>query len=80
MINIVQIDIFHYNDKTKKYKAFNINPTDDNDAVFVSLTAGSKQDSTRDRVVLKLDKKELAYLLLEGRKIYDNLVDKERGY
>ncbi len=77
---MAQIDIFHYNDKTKKYKAFNINPTDDNDAVFVSLTAGSKQDGKRERVVLKLDKKELAYLILEAQKIYGNLIDKDKGY
>lgn len=80
MISITTLDIFHYNDKTKKYKAFNINPTDVNDAVFVSLTSGSKSDNQRDRIVVKLSRQELAYLIMQTNKIFDELSEEEKGY
>ena len=77
---MTQLDIFHYNDKTKKYKAFNINPTDDMDAVFVSLTSGCKTDGKRDRVVLKLSRQELAYLVMQTQKIFGELTEVEKPY
>lgn len=75
-----QLDIFHYNDKTKKYKAFNINPTDDCDAVFVSLTSGSKADNQRERIVVKLSRQELAYLVMQTKKIFGELTEVDKGY
>ena len=74
------LDIFHYNDKTKKYKAFNINPTDDADAVFVSLTSGSKSEDKRERIVVKLSRQELAYLVMQTEKIFGELKEVEKGY
>ena len=74
------LDIFHYSDKTKKYKAFNINPTDDGDAVFVSITSGCKTDNKRERIVLKLSKQELAFLVMQTKKIFNELTDEEKGY
>ena len=67
------VEIFHYNDKTKEYKAFNINPVDDNSGVFVSLANGSKESNFRNRIVLKLNKQELAYLIMEADKLYNSL-------
>ena len=77
---MTQLDVFHYNDKTKKYKAFNVNPTDDNDAVFVSLTSGCKEDNTRERIVVKLSRQELAYLVMQTKKIFEELVEVEKAY
>lgn len=77
---MTQIDIFHYNDKTKKYKAFNINPTDDGDSVFVSLASGSKTDNKRDRIVLKFSRQELAYLILQTQRIFNELTEVDKGY
>lgn len=67
------VEVFHYNDKTKEYKSFNISPVDDKSGVFVSLAAGTKNSSYKNRVVIKLSKQELAYLILESQKLFDEL-------
>ena len=77
---MTQLDVFHYNDKTKKYKAFNINPTDEMDAVFVSITSGCKTDNQRERIVLKLSRQELAYLVMQTQKIFGELKESEKNY
>ena len=71
------LNIFHYNKAKQEYKSFNIDPTDDNDAVFVSIAAGSKATGNKERLVIKMNKQELAYLTMEGKKIYNSLEDKE---
>lgn len=77
---MAKIDIFHYNDKSKKYKAFNINPTDENTDVFLSMTSGDKQADKRDRIALKLNKQELAFLIMQATKIYNELDEEDDGY
>lgn len=66
------MNIFHYDNRNNKYKAFDIHSTDEDDAVFVSLTEGVK-NANRDRIVIKLTKKELAYVILESQEIYRTL-------
>ena len=70
------MNIFHYKKTSGEYKAFDISPTDDNDAVFCSVTNGVK-NGARDRLALKLNKQELAYIILECQKIYNSLEDKK---
>ena len=70
------MNIFHYKKTSGEYKAFDITPTDEKDAVFCSVTNGVKSGA-RDRLVMKLNKQELAYIIMETQKIYNSLVDKD---
>jgi len=70
------MNIFHYKKSSGEYKAFNINPTDDNDAVFVNIVQGVK-NGNRDQLTLKMNKQELAFIVMEATKIYNSLEDKE---
>jgi len=69
------MNIFHYKKASGEYKAFNINPTDDNDSVFVNIVQGVK-NGHRDQLTLKMNKQELAYIVMEATKIYNSLEDK----
>lgn len=66
------ISIMHYNDKTQMYKVLASSPTDQNDAMFFSIRQGFK-GSKGDRLTLMLNKQEIAYLILELQKYYNNL-------
>ena len=67
-----RINIFHYNDKTSMYKALAINPTNENDAAFFSIREGMK-GSKPNSLSLKFDKKEIAFMILEMQKMYNEL-------
>ena len=70
------MNIINYKKSSGEYKAFNINPTDDNDAVFVNIVQGVK-NGNRDQLTLKMNKQELAFIVMEATKIYNSLEDKE---
>jgi len=67
------MDIFHYNEKSKEYKTLSLSPVDDGSGCFISIINGSKSSNYKNRLTLKLSKQELAYLILEAKKIYDKL-------
>ena len=67
-----RINIFHFNDQTQLYKTLAINPTDENDAVFYTIRTGVKGQKGQS-LSLKLDKKEVAFLILELQKLYNGL-------
>lgn len=67
-----KINVFHYNEKTKMYKALGINPTEDNDAVFFSIREGMKGEKS-NRLVLNLNKQEIAFIIMELQKLYNEL-------
>ena len=67
------MQIFHYNEKTNEYKALEISPTENKDGVFLSIRSGSKRSDYKERLTLKLDKQEIAYLILELEGIYREL-------
>ena len=67
-----KINVFHYNDKTSMYKALAINPTDDNDSIFIAIRQGMKGEKANS-LALKLDMKEIAYLIMELKKLYNDL-------
>ena len=70
------MNIFHYKKKSGEYTAFNLDPTDDSDSVFISMSKGVK-NGARDRLAMKLNKQELAYLILEGQKVFNSLEEKD---
>ena len=65
-------EVFHYNEKTGMYKTLAINPTDKNDSVFFSIREGMKGQKANS-LSLRLDKKEIAYLILDLTKLYNTL-------
>ena len=67
-----RVNIFHYNDKTGMYKVLAVNPTDKNDSAFFSIRTGMK-GGNKDNLSLKLDKKEIAFLILELQGLYNEL-------
>lgn len=67
-----RINIMHYNDKTGMYKTLSVNPTDKNDSAFFSIRQGVK-GSQSDRLVLALGKQEIAYMVMELTKLYNEL-------
>jgi len=73
------MNIFHFKKNSGEYTAMNIDPTDDNDGVFCSIVKGVK-NGNRDRLAMKMNKQELAYIVMECQKIYNSLVEKEKEY
>jgi len=73
------MNIFHYKNKSGEYKSFNIYPTDDNNAVFVTIAEGVK-NGKRDSIATRLNRQELAYLIIEGQKIYNSLEEEKNDY
>ena len=73
------MNIFHYKKASGEYKAFDINPTDDNDAVFLNMANGVK-NGKRENIAMKANKQELAFIIMECTKIYNNLEDEENDY
>lgn len=73
------MNIFHYKKSSREYKALDISPVDTNDAVFVSISNGVK-NGKRDRISMKANKQELAYLIMECTKIYNALEDEKDDY
>lgn len=73
------MNIFHYKKKSGEYKAFNMNPTDDNDAVFINMAQGVK-NGNRDQIAMKANKQELAFFIMEATKLYNSLDDSESDY
>jgi len=67
-----RLNIFHYNDRTSMYKALAVNPTDKNDSLFFSIREGMKGQKANS-LSLKLDRKEIAYVIMELTKIYNEL-------
>jgi len=68
------VDIFHYNDRNRTYKALRVEPVDDNSGVFISLSTGTKQDAeSRNRISMKLNKSELAYLYLSLGRMFNKI-------
>ena len=65
-------EVFHYNDKTGMYKTLAINPTEKKDSVFFSIREGMK-GSKANSLSLRLDQKELAYVILNLNKLYNSL-------
>lgn len=70
------MNIFRYKKESGEYKALNINPTDDNDSVFINMVEGVK-NGKRDQIVIKANKPDLAYLIMECTKLYNSLDDKD---
>jgi hypothetical protein len=52
------------------YKVLSITPTDKADGVFCSIRQGMKGESS-DRLTLMLNKNEIAYLIMELKKVYN---------
>jgi len=73
------MNIFHYKKKSGEYTAFNINPTDDNDSVFVNIVKGVK-NGNRDQLTMKMNRQELAYIVMEATKLFNSLEDKKSDY
>ena len=67
-----RISVYHYNEKTRIYTALGINPTESNDKVFFSIAKGEAGIS-KERVVLALNKQEIAFLIMELKKLYNEL-------
>ena len=68
-----RFSIMHYNDKTQEYKVLSINPEpNENKGVFLGLRMGTK-GQTPTKLTLMLTKSELAYLIMEGQRIYNDL-------
>lgn len=65
--------IFHYNDKTKNYKSLDATMIDDRSGVFFSMMEGNKPKNEKNRITLKLGRAEIAYLIMELTKIYNDL-------
>ena len=65
-----RLNIFHYNDSTGMYKVFAINPTDDGTGVFTSIRTGVK-GTKANSLSLKLNWQELAYVVLEMTRIFN---------
>jgi len=65
-----RFSIMHFNDKTNEYKVLSINPLDDRKGIFLSIRVGTKGQPS-NRLVLALTKAELASLIMESTKIYN---------
>jgi len=64
------IEIFHYNEKNRTYKKLSINS--DGDKYFFSVVEGKKGEKEAiKRTTILLDRKELAFLILELKKLYN---------
>ena len=71
------MNIFHFKKASGEYTSFNIDPTDTNDSVFISVVKGVK-NGHRDRLSMKMNKQELAYIIMEGQRLYNSLDEKEK--
>lgn len=67
-----RFSVMHYNDKTQEYKVLAINPLEDGKGIFLGIRIGIK-GQTPNKMTLMLNKSEFAYLLMEGKKIYNDL-------
>lgn len=67
------VDVYHYNDKTKEYKSMKFQPTPKKDGVFVNAISGeSGNPDSKQTISMKLNKMELAFLILELQNLYNN--------
>lgn len=69
------VEIFHYDEKTRGYKKLQISPF--KEGVIIKLIEGTKGAGYDDRNIY-LNRQELAYLILELRRLYDHVAGKER--
>ena len=67
------LSIFHYNQSNLTYKSINVNSLDDNSGVFFTISEGTKKTEHKNRITMKLNKMELAYMIRELDKIYNKL-------
>jgi len=67
-----KISIMHYNDKTQMYKVLAINPTDKADSAFFSIREGTKGEKS-NRLTLALSRPEIAYLIMDMTKLFNEL-------
>lgn len=74
-----KIEVFRYNKKDNTYKKLLANTPDDKTIVFFSIRKGAKGKKEKG-ITLALNKAELAYIILEGKKIYNEMKDKEDNY
>ena len=66
-----KLSVMHFNKETNAYKVLSANPGDDKKTVFVSIREGVKgQPATR--LVLACSKAEIALIILELTKIFNN--------
>ena len=64
------VEIYHYNEKSKSYKKLIINEF--KDGVLVKLIEGTKGSGYDDRNMF-LNRMELAYLIKELERLYNNM-------
>jgi len=65
------VDIFHYNEKTGKYKKLTVELDPKGRGVYISVVEGVKGDKNNiRRVVILCNKMELAYLIMELKELY----------
>ena len=66
------IEIFHYNNSKNTYKKLSIAQSDKEGKYFFTIIEGKKGEKEAiKRVALLIDKKELAFLILELEKLYN---------
>lgn len=66
-----KIGIMHYNEKEQTYKSLAVNPVPDKtDVVFFSMREGKKGEK-QNRITLALNKNEIAYLIMDLTKLYN---------
>ena len=68
------VKIFHYNEKTGKYKKLTVELDPKGRGVYISVIEGAKGDKDNTRkVVILCNKMELAYLIMELNEIYKTI-------
>lgn len=66
-----KISVMHYNEKEQTYKSLAVNPVPDKkDVVFFSMREGKKGEK-QNRITLALNKNEIAYLIMDLTKMYN---------
>ena len=68
---IKMVDIFHYNERTGKYKKLTVELDPKGRGAYISVVEGAKGDKDNiKRVVILCNKMELAYLIMELKEVY----------
>ena len=67
-------NIFHYNERTGKYKKLTVELDPKGRGAYISVVEGAKGDKDNiKRVVILCNKMELAYLIMELKEVYNHI-------
>ena len=73
-------NIFHYNERTGKYKKLTVELDPKGRGAYISVVEGVKGDKDNiKRVVILCNKMELAYLIMELKEIYKTVKGGKNG-